>query len=251
MDPNIPVQQQPLTTETQTPVTPTTPFSPKVPSSKTKYILLGVLILLIIAAVGGGAYYLGVVKQQSVVRKNNNVTTATVTPFPTSVASQTPMPSIDPTANWKTLDTGQISIKYPPEWTYKYISEDGQYQIYNPNIMENVGTNGGIGNQHAYVSLPKEYVFVNSITTSTKTAIQEAQDYKQQWINLNEDSTILGSKTINGINFALYTDQGEASRYNDLAVSNGKVLVKINTSMKGLDGNDIENQIINTLKFTQ
>jgi hypothetical protein len=126
MDPNIPVQPTPpIMPEVQTPVTQPVHSSPSTPSNKTKYILLGVLILLIMAAVGGGIYYLGVAKQKPAMQKNNNVVTATVTPVPTSVPSQTSMPSIDPAAGWKTYTNsqGEYLIKYPTD--YQIITAPG------------------------------------------------------------------------------------------------------------------------------
>jgi len=212
--------------------------------------LVALSLFIILPFVG---FYLGMKYQEMVtvattpvVSCVQNITVKnSTTPIPTSTAVA------NPTVGWKTLIAGKISIKYPSEWTYKLVAGYGQPEIYNPNSMENVVTNGGIGNQHAYISVPDQYVFINSITASSKTALQEAQDYKQQWVNLGSDSTILGSKIVNGIDYALYTDQGEASRFNDLAISNGKILIKINTSMKSLDGNATENQIISTLNISQ
>lgn len=85
MEPNQTSQQtQPTTPEIQT--APTKEI-PNAPTGKTKYILLGVSILLILLVLGGGAYYLGVSKQQSTPQKNKNLTTFTITPSPSQIAS--------------------------------------------------------------------------------------------------------------------------------------------------------------------
>jgi hypothetical protein len=130
MDPNIPVeptpqpitpdiqnpgpQNPPVTPDTQTPFIQPTPSVPRTPTTKTKYILLGLLILLILVALGGGIYYLGVVKQQPTSQKNNNVT-KTITPYPSSTPTSTPTP--DPTISWKTYKDNISLIKYPSTWT--------------------------------------------------------------------------------------------------------------------------------------
>jgi len=128
MDPNIPAQA--TTPEIQTPVAEPVPSVPSNPSSKTKYIIFGVLILFILIILGGGTYYLGVAKQQSIMQKNNKVVTATVTPSETPISSLTPIPSsssnptltsaptTDPTINWKTYANTkyEFSFKYPPNF---------------------------------------------------------------------------------------------------------------------------------------
>jgi len=107
-------QTSPVTPETQAPVIQPIPSVHSNPPSKTKYILLGLLILLILVALGGGIYYLGVVKQQPISQKNNNVA-KTIAPNPTSTLTPTITP--DPTASWKTHTDNISSIKYPASWT--------------------------------------------------------------------------------------------------------------------------------------
>ena len=110
MEPNITTQTTP---EIQTPITEPAPSVPSNPSSKTKYIILGVLILFILVAISGGTYYLGVVKQQSASQKNINVVTATTTPTALPNPTQTPISTTDPTANWKSYTGTSFSFKYP------------------------------------------------------------------------------------------------------------------------------------------
>lgn len=166
MEPNI--SSQPTAPEIQTPIIEPVTTAPSNPSSKTKYILLGVLILLIIAAVGGGTYYLGVVKQQPTMQKNNNnVVTVTSTLAPTSATTPTPSSIIDPTTNWKTYTNtfGKYQISYPNN--------------YIVNVGKSVGVDGIIIQQlNSYAELVSKVIpntngnikiSINSTETNYKT----------------------------------------------------------------------------------
>jgi len=58
-------QPQPAQTDTSAQQTPTQPTKIIPSTSKTKYILVGLIVLLVLLILGGGAYYLGLVKKHS------------------------------------------------------------------------------------------------------------------------------------------------------------------------------------------
>lgn len=74
------------------------------------YILPIIGILLSIFIIAGGTYYLKIFKKS----QTQNPVVISQTPQTTSA----PIPSPDPTANWKTYtsNSGKFSLKYPPEF---------------------------------------------------------------------------------------------------------------------------------------
>jgi len=139
MEPNI--SSQPQTPEVKNPIKQPVSSTPANPSSKTKYILIAVLVLLVLFAVGG-AYYLGIKNQSS---QNNNQITATIKPSPTL----TPVPTIQPsptsslnlTTNWKTytFPNSNVSFLYPPTWSlnsYRTIDATNPNFPYSSQIID-------------------------------------------------------------------------------------------------------------------
>lgn len=91
---------------------PTTyPMTQPVPTSKTPWILIAlIVILLLIASYFGYQNYQ--LKQQMIAEQPTPTPSTTVVDNPTSTS--TPIPTSDPTANWQTFShKGGYSIKYP------------------------------------------------------------------------------------------------------------------------------------------
>jgi len=260
MDPNIPIQPTPpMAPETQTPIIQPVQPTPSSSSNRTKYVLLGLLILLIIAAVGGGTYYLGVVRQQSVVQKNNNVVTSTIKPSSTPVATLTPTstPSTrliptstpDPTANWKIYSGQGISYQYPESWKTQYnFTNYADTAVYDPNSMHTVVGNGGSQTQQ-----PTVFFDVQKVINTTQTAKSYADEYTSGIPYNQFTATELErqSKLANGIQIELFTAQGEGNIGKYLILSNGVKIAVVNTSLVSLNGEEVENLILSTFKFTQ
>jgi hypothetical protein len=145
------------------------------------------------------------------------------------------------TSNWTIYRGKDFAIKYPANWISK-AEKNGETNFYNPKKMENITMNGG-----GILSLSTEYLNVVWVEHSTQTAEQVAKTFQKAWLT---QKIKIETKTVNGLDYALFTDAGEGSRFNNLAISNGKVIIHLNTSMKALNGNDIENQILSTFRFT-
>ncbi|MBI2020732.1 hypothetical protein HYS94_04985 [Candidatus Daviesbacteria bacterium] len=78
--------------------------------------LLIIVGILVVGLIAGGAYYLGSVGA----------------PKPqTPVVNQTPQPTADETANWKTYtnENLEFTIKYPSDWTVHEFPVDTQYKL--------------------------------------------------------------------------------------------------------------------------
>ncbi|MDP2649489.1 MAG: hypothetical protein Q8P10_01455 [bacterium] len=96
-------------TSVQPPIVAATPQPQQPKEEESKFSLILVLLILIIAVSAASYYYLILSKQT-----NKPVNVAQTISKPTS----TPTPTIDPTANWKTLEdkTNGFTIKYPANW---------------------------------------------------------------------------------------------------------------------------------------
>jgi flagellar basal body-associated protein FliL len=243
MDPNISNQGEIQTTQsTQAEILAQQPLPPKKSNKKIVFWVFAILLFLIAFVVGG--FFTGA-KQNKIISQNQQKQIVSPTPLSAEASAKVD----DPTANWKILDIGsQLFIKYPPTWKEKvqenstYV-KDNVYEIYNSQKMESVVQNGG-----SYASLPTEYLYITFPKDSSQTAEQVAKDFQKAWLAQNTAITIK-TKNIGGLNFALYTNAGEGSGGNNLAISNGKLLIEMVTSLKDLNGNEIENQILSTLRL--
>lgn len=263
MEPNTPSQPTPpMAPETQIPVTQSIPSSPNVPSSKTKYILLGVLILLIIVAVGGGSYYLGIVKQKPVVQKNNNVVAAITTPIPTSTATPTTIsqptlspvataksnPSVTPdsTANWKIFNStsGKFSFKYPFEWNSASggsLITGTETDSFGPKVSsssEDLNSKLTIQMQHP----------------SESTGVIDAKTY------INIDSSTKGilptNYVVDGINTYRLSYLNTGTGFDEVVLNRNNIIYVLNFGEHGVStisnsNKNLFNQILSTFKFTQ
>lgn len=81
--------------------------------AKIVVIILGVIL---IAVVGAGTYYLAVNQKQTVTQ-----------PVQQTTISSSPIPTFDPTANWKVFTNSQanVSFKYPDNWYFQDVSKFG------------------------------------------------------------------------------------------------------------------------------
>lgn len=141
--------------------------------------------------------------------------------------------------NWQYYIKGNVSIQYPYNW-YHWTNEIEENELYDPSTLPK--------GQSIYTSTPKIYILVNSaMDWINKTAMDYVQLYKQNAEAKNLTLTIIDNKTVNGINSVLYNFNHEAT--NSLAISNGRTLILLHASIKNLNGNSIENQIIKTLRF--
>lgn len=110
MDPNIPPQPtQPVTTETLVPPA-NNPRSP----SKTKYILI-VIILLALAIIGMGIYYLGIVNKRVSEQKVN------ITPIVTKIPTPTPLPIYQPSDLYQVKVSTKSGGLVPRLWLDLYL----------------------------------------------------------------------------------------------------------------------------------
>lgn len=85
------------------------PVLPPVRNNKGFFlIILGIVAILLI--IGSGAYYLlGTQKEIAINSKENS-------PTSTPTTQNTPTPTADPMATWKTFTLEGITFKYPPDW---------------------------------------------------------------------------------------------------------------------------------------
>jgi len=105
-----------MDTNTQSPAQPVQPVQtqpvnvpPQTKSSNKLLMVIGILSLLLLTL--GGGYYVSQVQ----------TTKPTPTLTPITTVSPSPIPTIDPTANWK-IYSNQLygfSFKYPSEWAYE------------------------------------------------------------------------------------------------------------------------------------
>lgn len=68
-----------------------------------------IVVVILLILVGGAAYYLGT-------QKNKVMPSPSASPTPTTLASNPPKATTDPTANWTMRAYNPIALKYPPNW---------------------------------------------------------------------------------------------------------------------------------------
>jgi len=259
MDPNIVQPIQPVTPETQTPVTQPIQSTPNPPSGKTKYILIALLILLILVVVGG-AYYLGASRQESAPSKNNSATTTTITPTATPIPTAPPTPTLtnDPTANWKTYSSpdNAYSFKYPDDINWKltvttganFVSPDVQCSIIACPLPYNVfDFSGGISNVKSIDEYIQAFNTTNPAVSSHATPyIQDYQKIKISGLDavetLVQTGKLAGSGPIVTV-FVVSKGQGYSFGYTYTDV-------KLNTATKFSQLPTPNPDFISTLKFT-
>jgi hypothetical protein len=209
-------------------------------SSKTKYILLGLLALLII--VGGGVYYLGVIKQQPAVQKNNNIITATAIPTQTPTSTITP----NPTTDWQMHSGANFLIQFPKDWVGKAgYNFSGDFMMYDPTSMQ---TKRGNGN--GTITFPAKFVDVMSVKVSSETpseyATRMTASNPAQSANSKAQAVSLGN--LAGV---IYQESGAGSIGYDLVVSNGKKLAVLNITTPTTNSDVTVSQILSSFTFTQ
>lgn len=116
--------------------TPETPVTPSINWSK---IIIFILIGLVVIA---GSVFAGmqigknqILKQPSIVEQSTIIPTQTIIINPTTALPTKPNPTIDPTANWKTINGKYWIFKVPKEWYFiKCLS--GNDIILGPNLSK-------------------------------------------------------------------------------------------------------------------
>jgi hypothetical protein len=157
--------------------------------------------------------------------------------------------SADETAGWKTYadPNKYFSFQYPPSWTLKNgFDSKTDTAVYDSADMKEWPTNGG-----STVSWPAHFLDIFSIEVTSRTAEQEADEYEKSW-NVTDAQLNRISVNKNGVDFEFYDLEGEnAVRYRNVAISNGKFLIKASSSIDKIGDGSIESQILSTFKFLE
>lgn len=210
-------------------------------------LLLGFIIL---AGVGYAGYIMGENQFLQKSSHNNSAKSAAGDIKMTGTMQKvSPTLTSDITANWKTYHDSQnyYSFQYPTSWALKNgLSFKTDTAIYDPTTTKNWSTNG-----NGTVSWPVHYVDILSVETTSTTAAQLVADYENSW---KVTDTQLHRVSVNrdGMDFEFYDlEGGNTVRYRNVAISNGKFLLKAESSINQLGDGSIESQILSSFKFTQ
>lgn len=150
------------------------------------------------------------------------------------------------TSNWQNYTNQYFSLQYPSTWTVKTSDyEDGtDTSFYNPQTKK-ISKNGGIWYE--------EFLDVDAVSLSTKTAMQVADEYEAYWKKINPEITIERKNfSRDGMGFVIYDSVGvgDGPPGSFVTISNGKMFVTFFSSEGILKKNSIEDQIFSTFKFT-
>ena len=160
--------------------------------------------------------------------------------------SQITQATTETTSNLKTYSQDGINFQYPKSWIEKdsYWMESDKV-FYDLNSIQTFTGNGDEKYQR-----PTIYFDLQSVMDTAETATQYA-DKQTAGIPYTKENQQRQTIDKNGIEYVLFTVQGEGNFGKFLEISNGKKLVIINTSLESLSGNNIENQILSSFRFTQ
>lgn len=189
--------------------------------------VLGALFVLII--IGGGGYYLG---QNA---KLNLPTGGKISKpqLKTQNLSLSPTPTLDPTANWKTLILGMISFKYPSNWTDPSYTKTGfgqSAEIKNQDSAQRIvilsGINKGLTEQ-------KLSEFIDSLVVRGAERLTLDGNEGVKTTNISQKTTMI----------TVYVNsKNEQSMYS--------ISLEIPSSYPVQERGSLLNQILSTFKFT-
>lgn len=196
--------------------------------STTVFIVAGVLL---IAAIGG-ALYLG--KSQLTKQRVTTAPQATPTAY-----------SSEDTISWNEYKGEGFTFKYPTNWI-KDEDEPGLIYIYDPGVMYEEEVNGGF-----MIKLPTHFLKILSAERTNKIAKQSANEFINGWKEqIPELDLKRESYKENGIDYEIYDNYGEAERGKIIDISNGRMLVSINSSQEHFKDTSVEAKILSTFKLT-
>ncbi|MDH7475878.1 MAG: hypothetical protein QHH09_00200 [Microgenomates group bacterium] len=249
--------QFPLPVKPSQSVTSQIPPSYEKSSSDSKKLLLIVGLILLLLIIIAVAIYIGIKIGEKINQNQSQTPPATQNlTFPTKnliapteiKTSPIATPTTDPTAGWKTYTyKNYFSLKIPSNWEIQPDEHNDIYvSIFNPKKMYIDITNGG-----GKITLPKEFFTVWSVWATNQTTKQVADEFENEW-NETWGSKLdfhRESANINGLEVELLDNQGPEARGRMIIITNGKFAIKLESSIKSIRDNNIENQILSTFKF--
>lgn len=146
---------------------------------------------------------------------------------------------------WKTYDGGRYTFAYPPSWILKMgFNFNTDVAVYDPSIKKRWTSKTG-----GHVDWPLHYVDIVSVRQASETASDIVDNYEQSW---QVSDAQIGRQTLikNGVEYELYGVVGENTViYQNLAVSNGRTLALLESSLSSLVDTTVENKILDTFQL--